>query len=60
MRASTATLILAFCSMLAVNAIPAPIGEPALAVRDAALGDAFEARAIQVEAREELDAREPK
>lgn len=63
MRASTATIILTFCSMLATFAAPAPIGPGGLAVRDADLGDALSARAIEVEAREtdgEIGEREAK
>lgn len=63
MRASTATTILAFCSMLATFAAPAPIGPGGLAVRDAELEDALSVRAFQVEAREtdgEIDKREAK
>jgi hypothetical protein len=63
MRASTATIILAFCSMLATFAAPAPIGPGGLAVRDADFGDALSARAIQIEAREanrEIGEREAK
>ena len=60
MRASTATIILAFCSMLATYAAPAPVGG-GLAVREASMGDALTARAIQVEEREgDLEEREAK
>jgi hypothetical protein len=34
MRSSTASLVLAFCAILAVQAAPAPATVPALAVRD--------------------------
>ena len=61
MRASTATIILAFCSMLATYAAPAPVGG-GLAMREASMGDSLTARAIQVEEREEggLEEREAK
>ena len=61
MRASTATIILAFCSMLATYAAPAPVAG-GLAVREANMGDALAARAVQVEEREEagLEEREAK
>ncbi len=62
MRASTATIILAFCSMLATYAAPAPAGPGGVAVREAEMGDALTAQAIQVEEREEgeIEGREAK
>lgn len=62
MRASTATIILAFCSMLATYAAPAPVAG-GLAVRDAPIGEALMARTVQVEEREaegEIEGREAK
>jgi hypothetical protein len=43
MRASTATIILAFCSMLATYAAPAPVGG-GLAVREASMGDVLDGK----------------
>jgi hypothetical protein len=52
MRSSTASLVLAFCAILAVQAAPAPASVPALAVRDfeveaRAVGPDFEERDFQ-------------
>ena len=59
MRTFTAALILAFCSLLAVQAAPTTAG---LVVREVAIGDTLPTRAIQVEARKikDLGAREAK
>jgi hypothetical protein len=58
MRSSTASLILAFCAILAVRAAPAPASVPSLAVRDFGVeardvGLDFEERDVQgLESRE--------
>jgi len=60
MRSSTASLVLAFCAMLAVQAAPAPASVPALAVR----GFGVEARDVGLDFEERdvqgLENREPK
>lgn len=60
MRSSTATLILAFCAFLSVQA--APLSDNAnLAVRNVELGNNFMTRGVEIEARDEgLETREPK
>ena len=51
MRASTASLIMAFCAMLAVQAAPVTESEGSLALREAA-PVAVVARTVDVEERE--------
>jgi len=60
MRSSTATLILAFCAFLSVQAAPlADNGD--LAVRNVELGNTFMARGVEIGARDDgLEARQPK
>jgi hypothetical protein len=62
MRAYTATLVLAFCAMLAVQAVPAQVnGNSGLSVREVELADALMARELPLEAREvEIEERDPK
>lgn len=62
MRASTASVILAFCAMLAVQAAPVELtGNGGLAVREVELADALMVRDLPLEAREtEIEKRDPK
>ena len=62
MRASTASVILAFCAMLAVQSAPLQLtGDAGLAVREVEMSSAMMARDLPLEAREvEIEERDPK
>jgi hypothetical protein len=53
MRASTASIILAICAMLAVQAAPVSVDDNSnLALRELGLENAMVARSVEIEARE--------
>lgn len=62
MRPSTASIVLTFCAMLAVQAIPTQVNSNgAVAAREVDLAEALMVRDIPLEAREvEIEERDPK